>query len=1023
MAKQNNIPVLGLAAIVQYLGASTRRRYVQVLLVVAVLVPGVKSKLVGSEPEDPDKNPFETLASLPLDLLEQGVALVATVAALLVTLNAVFWAVLGVLVESVFGLLAALIRSDFRPLAHANDTWAIWRRVLKLIRKALLQNWHWQMAAASTFDKPCESAPGSTAGQAFSFCSQPDLRYTDSGLRITYRLEAGRLRFTRYERSLRAAPTQPEALFTSSIMSFHDRRLGALESSIDFDMLAASNDRVFLKRKGLNQFYFGIPEEIFAGTGEVVLVKDVPQQTRPVPSLYFKLDPEPDAPDSSALVAQISTAPDNAGRRSLALYPPHPQAERLPALQVAIGSGALPVQLVSVKPRTLYRIDTRPPRLGNVAQMPTSLQSIAVRPANLFTGSLLSGTRVLGTEAVVPMEFAFDRVLAMGVGNFHFYESWTDDHGGEIQWLRKQGLFGLGLNPALYGLFNGPLWDGEGAIDGTCNFYILVRLPRKSGPARHGILWCDEQTFFTKRWRLLHPDDIEPAHFNPPDDINLSVHALVANDSNPGILSRQYDFDKGRFLASDPFEHEGWIDDSSRMAVARQVVAVTGRRDGVPTLFTLNYSYGSLDRIWRQRRFPSNPPGLSPTAAALLDPRVQPQTIQLREDMTLSVAGRGQPAPSALPVAGRWVQRYLPCDRRMPEEQREGSIDVARFEHPWRFLPQPVFDRMARFSHFGVYRTVDSRNQYYEVERIGDAEAPLLSGRWDDGALLKDDDKRLSIRARKFRWGEFQDEAKAADYLRDDLPAAIRADRELDSMGDRYFHSWQDAPDRRVEYRRSTTSMHHDMARFRLLDRGPCGWILVWDDKRDDDLVAICDLPRVASLADASEPTATPPAPALPVPAGLPVPAVGGLDGLRRVRLRLLANHRVTSLPCVVRLRFECLQQSPDSGGFVTLSFDTPLSLANAMRNLWKLCVWSWPDADADPIPLLEIVNLTEVFRLRRPYGGTGLTFTSDGTHNLSGDRLRLLKATQATTAGTSAWFEDITGHVSTPDAIDFAAG
>jgi hypothetical protein len=53
---------------------------------------------------------------------------------------------------------------------------------------------------------------------------------------------------------------------------------------------------------------------------------------------------------------------------------------------------------------------------------------------------------------------------------------------------------------------NGPLSDGDQFADGTCNFYILVRLAENG---RFVVLYCDEQTLFTQRWRLAHPIDKE----------------------------------------------------------------------------------------------------------------------------------------------------------------------------------------------------------------------------------------------------------------------------------------------------------------------------------------------------------------------------------------------------------------------------------------------------------------------------------------------------------------------------------
>jgi hypothetical protein len=195
--------------------------------------------------------------------------------------------------------------------------------------------------------------------------------------------------------------------------------------------------------------------------------------------------------------------------------------------------------IVTVEPKRWYRLDTRPPLFGVTERLhgvsnDDDVAALGTRLASEYLGRPLSGT-----DAVIKRrkgEFEFDRVLSLGVGNYHYYESWIEDHGGEIQSLHQSGPFGLPLNVSLYGIFNGPLWDGDGACDGTCNFYILVQLKHKYHP-RFGILWCDEQTYFTKRWRLLDPRDIEPSKVDLPHSLNLSLCAALARDSgDEGVL-------------------------------------------------------------------------------------------------------------------------------------------------------------------------------------------------------------------------------------------------------------------------------------------------------------------------------------------------------------------------------------------------------------------------------------------------------------------------------------------------------
>src|SRR5690606_6084422 len=106
----------------------------------------------------------------------------------------------------------------------------------------------------------------------------------------------------------------------------------------------------------------------------------------------------------------------------------------------------------------------------------------------------------------------------------------------------------------------------------------------------------------------------------------------------------------------------------SRMAVSRQVVLVTGTEPstGEWRIYSTNYSYSSMDRTWRWRRLPPGVvAGLLPqdSVADEVVPdvanRVYPQTIRLREDMTMHLKG-ARLGTDGLVVKGRFVQRYLP---------------------------------------------------------------------------------------------------------------------------------------------------------------------------------------------------------------------------------------------------------------------------------------------------------------------------------------------------------------------------
>ena len=108
----------------------------------------------------------------------------------------------------------------------------------------------------------------------------------------------------------------------------------------------------------------------------------------------------------------------------------------------------------------------------------------------------------------------YKEVLDLGVGYSHWSEQWHTHFGGEIHSLlaTRPSFQQERYNLMQYRFLNGPVVDGDAFNDGTSNFYMLVKLepPVTTGhglPQRYAILWIDEQTYFTQRWRLLHPTD------------------------------------------------------------------------------------------------------------------------------------------------------------------------------------------------------------------------------------------------------------------------------------------------------------------------------------------------------------------------------------------------------------------------------------------------------------------------------------------------------------------------------------
>src|SRR5207237_9844699 len=128
--------------------------------------------------------------------------------------------------------------------------------------------------------------------------------------------------------------------------------------------------------------------------------------------------------------------------------------------------------------------------------------------------------------------------------------------------------------------------------------------------------------------------------------------------------------------------------------------------------------------------------GIRPTG----DNGVYPQTVRLREDMTIHLKGWRWRADRTLEL-GRWYQRYLSAiNMPVPPvgELVPGARPVRGYTHAWKFLPEAVFQTADTFSHFGVYDTVDSRTQYYTVAPASAIDAAALTnvgpGPWIDVA-------------------------------------------------------------------------------------------------------------------------------------------------------------------------------------------------------------------------------------------------------------------------------------------------
>jgi hypothetical protein len=631
--------------------------------------------------------------------------------------------------------------------------------------------------------------------------------YRDSGKRYDYAITNGRV-------TVQPAPAVP---VLNDAISYQRKRRGEIIPLPQFDLIAANGGRVFAKEKDTNRFFFAVVDEMF--------VHAAPDGTElAVPSSYFKLDPELNTP--GAALSDVTAHLDGD-------FNGHPAANRFPLYRLALSLGIGATFDVRVKRGVWHLIDARPPLMD---LMKTGIETVlrAVMPVFprlcAFLLAVLNnvsqdlrppkgvpvydhvkycGTSGLFGGDVWQPSIAFSKVLDIGVGHVHLHEQYERITGGECQSQTatpKPGDFTSNY-AELYRVMNGPIADLDGYNDGTCNFYVLAQLT----DGTFALLYMDEQSYFSQRWRLVGPDDRTGLMFA----LSVDLHA------NPDM----YGWDRAKFWS--PFD-DRLIGPRSRLAVAAQVVLVTGDPpDGsAPHIYSINCSWGTTDRTWRHRALPASvvqyfdggatargdePVGLPPpppNSQARPD-SVYPQTIRLRGDMTIQLKGTHGDE------IGRWCQRYLPASNEpVPygDELVAGRVPYRGYEHPWKFLTETAFAHADRFSHFGVYADADSRMKYYPVDvSAQDAQTLDAVAAADPNAWWADVDHKLVLQ--KY---DFDFETLAVPY-----PTSLPPPKKPMTPA---------------------ASLYNQETLLRVVRRG-ARWIAMHWDKRDDDMLPLENLP------------------------------------------------------------------------------------------------------------------------------------------------------------------------------------
>jgi hypothetical protein len=815
------------------------------------------------------------------------------------------------------------------------------------------------------------SVPKSFA-TAFSMAGPPSDAFAKgtAGAQWLYRDEGKRYSFALVNGVVVA--TEPDGTQTrlTTAVSYSSRRAGQMATAPMFDLIAANGGRVFAKQQGLDQFYFATMDQMSIGVAD-------DGHAIAVPSNYFKLDPEFNQPGA---VTAALTGPFEG------CFGGHPGAQRFPLFQFALAQNLIDMMMVLVKPRVWHLIDARPP-LGvfnlEVLAIKTVLDSTALsvlEPAPVFQEILaLVEQAILGPDISPPAHtpayptypavsyttasvsyslpsIDFDLVLDIGVGHAHWHEQYEGVTGGELQPLRTGPL--VPSPPVtyadLYRFANGPVRDGDGYIDGTCNYYALVRL-RGGG---YALLYLDEQSYFVQRWRMVDPRDAKGLTLALATDLN----------NNPGL----YGWNPAAYWC--PFR-AGQIAANSRLAVSRQVLLVTApdllnTNPARPTavIYSINFSYATMDRSWRWRSVPIQAEYFTSDSTReqeTIDPtqadRVYPETVRLREDMTINLKGTQQ-EPDGTIMVGRWYQRYLPAGNTLvpPPAALTGNRPAAGYNHRWKFLPEAVFQAADHFSRFGVYDAADARTQYFPVTPATAADAQALANGQRDPAPWVDGSRQLCTRLLEYQW--------AAPLRPPDV-----------DLGQTLWNLQIVGPPR------SPASLFNLDTRMRIVKRGTTWTAQPWD-KRDDDLFQFWGLPKTVTLTKSG----------------------------RSATVTLQPQAWVDYPPAVPAAQFTWTG-NPRQPVLITLTGPV---------NVWRARIAALdpvPSLSA-PTATPAVVNLLDVeLKPRFTAVGGNVQFAWAPTARIQATLAQYCTTAGALTHGTSMWFEDLVGHVSVPDTMTWS--
>jgi hypothetical protein len=767
-------------------------------------------------------------------------------------------------------------------------------------------------------------------------------------------------------------------------VSYDNRRLGEWLALPPFDLIAGGGDRLIAKVAGSDAIFILILDHpVLHRTGTGTRLR--------LPQTFFKLDPDCGRAEANRfeLLQHVRVQDDDEK---------HPATERFPIFRLMFANAHSDTMDAWFPPRVWLKLDARPRK-----DTATPPRRYPVYDHVIYLSNLPDWT---GNRERARRSVRYVRVLDLGIGSSHYHEQHDPRFGGETDSLSGRGglagraleglredFFGASSFDAAFRVANGHVEDFGGWLDGTCIYFQMVQLKSdadiRGGDLRdaYAILWCDEQLAFTERWRVLHIYDHK---FASPFQPIVGEVSVLEEEYYPGAV-----FDADRYFC--PFQ-EGFIHALSRMAVARQFVAVTGAvpGGGADEIYTTHFAWGTMDKTWRRRMAP-RAGSMTPAAGAMFA-SVDLGSLALRGDSTLML--EGAVSLNGKTVEGLWTQRVLPASCQetpsvadLAQEPRFSPRQTS-YTHTWRFVEKSAAARLhQRFSHYGVLEPVDSRIQAF---RLGTGNEDLesstgLTTAEIESRLWTDTDRLLGSTHRRIDWTD-------AANIPDNPLSALRTG--------------------------TYTGRFSPRLSFRLVRRPGLGWLMLHADKREDKMAEIALLNPRGNLTLQSD---------APNPAAI---TFLGPAAVRRVR-NLRDPHGVTvqaepdgvSPPCVSRATVTTFIDRGQNVVRVriTLRFArSSLSLRSAAlptyeswlaMNVWRVKIACWNPLTQNTLTLADLEHMT-VFAAGADETVREGEWTPAAADQRGGILASVLNEAGCMLDATSLWCVGSTGLAAPPDEV-----